>query len=223
MRWNPKHDVIAFLSIAASVALTWYAYASLPDRVPSHFSLDGTADAYASKDFLLWMGIGLQLLVYVLLTFLTRIDPFWRTLRKRNSVILVFRDITMIFMLFMFIAAFLSARTGRLDMKLFGVGLGLLFVLMGNYLPRLPRNTFVGIRVPWTIASDVVWKRTHIVGGWLFVAGGALICALSLSGLPMHIVLLAVLLPVFVIGCIIYPCTLYHKLQREGGSSTPDI
>lgn len=223
MRWNVKHDVVALLSIAASAVLSWYFYASLPDQVPSHFSLNGSADAYASKGFLVLMGLGVQVLLYLLLTFVLRIDPFWKTLQKRYSVILAFRDIIMVFMLFLFVATYLSARTGRLDMNLFGVGLGLLFIVMGNYMPRLPRNTFVGIRVPWTITSDIVWRKTHIVSGWLFVIGGALVCVLSLFGLPMPIVLLAILVPIFIVSCLIYPYALYRKLQREGGSSTPDV
>jgi uncharacterized membrane protein len=151
------------------------------------------------------------------------IDPFWKTIQKKYNVLLLFRDILMLFMLFLLIMTFLSAHTGRLNMEFFGVGLGMLFILLGNYLPRLPRNFFVGIRTPWTIASDLVWKKTHIVGGWLFVAGGVIICLLALLGLPMHIVLLSVLVPVFVISSLIYPYLLYRKLQREGGSSTPDV
>ncbi len=223
MRWNLKRDAIALLSIAASVALAWYFFASLPDRVPSHFSLNGTADSYTSKEFLVVMELGLQVLLYVLLTFLPRIDPFWKTIQSRYNVLLLFRDMTMLFMLFLFIVTFLSARTGRLDMNLFGVGFGLLFILMGNYLPRLPRNFFVGIRTPWTIASEIVWRKTHIVSGWLFVAGGTIICLSSLLGLPMHIVLLSVLVPVFLFSGLIYPYFLYRRIQREGGSPTPDV
>ena len=223
MRWQWKHDVIALVAIVTSLAVSWYFYASLPEQIPSHFSLDGTADAYAPKEFLILMGLGLQVFLYLLLTFLPMIDPFWKTIQKKYSVLLLFRDILMLFMLFLFTMTFLSAHTGRLNMELFGVGFGLLFILMGNFLPRLPRNFFVGIRTPWTIASDVVWKRTHIVGGWLFVAGGVIICLLALLGLPMHIVLLSVLVPVFVVSSLIYPYLLYRKLQREGGSPTPDV
>ena len=223
MRWNWKRDAIAFSSIFASLALSWYFYAALPERVPSHFSLEGTADSYTSKEFLILMGLGFQVVMYILLTFLPRIDPFWKTIQSRYSVLLLFRDIIMLFMLFLFVSTFLSARAGRLDMNLFGFGLGLLFILMGNYLPRLPRNTFVGIRVPWTITSDIVWRKTHLVGGWLFVAGGVVICVLSLFGLPMHIVLLSVLVPVFMFIGIFYPYALFRKLQREGKSPTPDV
>src|SRR5258708_28004997 len=49
-----------------------------------------------------------------------------------------------------------------------------LFIFIGNYLGKLRRNFWAGIRTPWTLASDVVWERTHRFGGWLFVIGGLL-------------------------------------------------
>jgi uncharacterized membrane protein len=55
------------------------------------------------------------------------------------------------------------------------LGLGLLLIVIGNYLGKVTRNFFVGIRTPWTLASDEVWLRTHRLGGVLFVSGGAVI------------------------------------------------
>ena len=223
MRWNLKRDAIALLSIAASVGLSWYFLPDLPDQVPTHFSLDGTADDYSSKGVAAAFAIGGTTLLYLLLTFIPRIDPFWRKIQKRYDVVLLVRDIVMVFMVFLFIATLLAAPTGNLDMSLFGTGFGLFFVVLGNYLPRLPRNFFIGIRNPWTIASEVVWTKTHIMSGWLYVTGGALIVVLSVFGLPMHIVLLSVLVPLFLYTGLIYPYLLFRKLQREGDSTTPDL
>jgi uncharacterized membrane protein len=223
MRWSLKRDAVALLTIVASLGLAWYFYPLLPDRVPTHFGLDGTADAYSSRESFILLELGGVLFLYLLLTFIPRIDPFWKKIQNRYNVLLLFRDITMVFMLFLLVVTFLSARTGQLNMNLFGMGLGLLFAVLGNYMPRLPRNFFFGVRTPWTLASDVVWKKTHIVAGWLFVAGGLLVALLSLFGLPMHIVLLCVLVPVILFSGFLYPYFLFRRLQREGGSPTPDL
>ena len=55
------------------------------------------------------------------------------------------------------------------------VALGALFVVLGNYMPKMRRNFFVGIRTPWTLADEDVWFRTHRLGGVLFVIGGVLL------------------------------------------------
>jgi uncharacterized membrane protein len=60
------------------------------------------------------------------------------------------------------------------------LGLGILFIALGNVLPRVEPNWFVGIRTPWTLSSDTVWRRTHRTGGWTFLLGG---CALIVEGM----------------------------------------
>ncbi|MGB4178064.1 MAG: SdpI family protein, partial [Halanaerobiales bacterium] len=55
------------------------------------------------------------------------------------------------------------------------VGAALLFIVMGNYLPKVKHNYFVGVRVPWTLASEKVWKKTHRFAGKLFVISGIII------------------------------------------------
>jgi uncharacterized membrane protein len=223
MRWNLKRDAISLLSIVATAVLSFYFYASLPDRVPSHFAADGTPNGYSSKETLILVVLGSTVLLYLVLTFIPRIDPFWKKIQNRYNVLLLFRDIIMVFMLFIFTLTLFSARTGRLNTDLFGIGFGLLFILLGNYMPRLPRNFFFGVRTPWTLASEVVWRKTHIVSGWLFVAGGVLIILLSLLGVAMQVALLAVLLPIVLVSAFIYPYFLFHKLQREDRPHIPDL
>ena len=59
------------------------------------------------------------------------------------------------------------------------LGMGILFIALGNVLPRVEPNWFVGIRTPWTLSSDSVWRKTHRTGGWTFFLGG---CALLIEG-----------------------------------------
>ena len=66
--------------------------------------------------------------------------------------------------------------------RLVFVGTGALFVVIGNYLPKVRPNYLVGIRTPWTLTSDVSWTRTHRIGGRLFVIEGILMILLGLVG-----------------------------------------
>ena len=58
--------------------------------------------------------------------------------------------------------------------------IGLLFIMMGNYFQTVRPNYFVGIRTPWTLENEQVWKKTHRLGGRIWVAGGAIIVLLGL-------------------------------------------
>jgi uncharacterized membrane protein len=81
------------------------------------------------------------------------------------------------------------------------IGMGLLFVVLGNYLPKVRSNFFLGIRTPWTLASDRVWEQTHRLAGWTFVVSGAsmVLAALVAPGCTLAIVIgaagLAALVP----------------------------
>ncbi|MBV8490241.1 MAG: SdpI family protein, partial [Candidatus Eremiobacteraeota bacterium] len=97
---------------------------------------------------------------------------------------------------------------------------GALLVLIGNYLPKIRKNFFLGIRTPWTLASDEVWLRTHRFGGWVFTIGGIAIVIFGLLGsaLPMVVVLVAVAL-----APIAYSFVAYKNLEgfANGGNGSP--
>jgi uncharacterized membrane protein len=122
----------------------------------------------------------------------------------------------------MFVISLLAAREGHFSITALGVGLGILFMLIGNYLPKIPRNWFFGIRTPWTMTSDEIWKRSHIVGGWWFVGAGLLIAALSFTGIALHVLLLVVLGPTVVVTGRLYPYMLFKRTQNAGTPVDPD-
>jgi uncharacterized membrane protein len=92
------------------------------------------------------------------------------------------------------------------------VGMGLLFVVIGNFMGKFTRNFFVGIRTPWTLASDEVWLRTHRLGGKLFVAGGLVVLGAGLLGVRSLVPFM--LLPiVLALVPAVYSYVLYRRLE----------
>ena len=76
--------------------------------------------------------------------------------------------------------------------RLIPIGIGLLFVVIGNYLPTVRPNYLMGIRTPWTLASDLSWVRTHRVGGRIFVIEGLALIALGLVGAGAEVLAVAI-------------------------------
>ena len=56
--------------------------------------------------------------------------------------------------------------------SLMALGFGLLLLLLGNYMPKFRQNSFMGIRVKWTLENEANWNATHRFGGKVWVAGG---------------------------------------------------
>jgi uncharacterized membrane protein len=93
-------------------------------------------------------------------------------------------------------------------------GVSLLFALMGNVLGKVRRNFFIGVRTPWTLASEHVWNATHRFAAKTFFAGGVVgLMAVILRApfwAPMSAILIAALSPV------IYSLFFYKRLERQG-------
>lgn len=166
--------VVAALAAAVSI----WAYPHLPETVATHWNLRGVPDGYSSR----FWAVALMPLVMLGLTGLFSVLP---KLDPRRENYAKFLDsywlIANAILVFMGVAHVLILANGlgysvQVD-RLLPLGVGLLFAFLGNYLTRIEPNWFIGIRTPWTLSSDAVWRKTHRTGGWLFVIGGIVIAA----------------------------------------------
>ncbi len=223
MKWDLKSHLFALAMIIVAGVAALYFSAILPDTVPSHYGTEGIPDQWSPKSELIILGVASPVGLFLVLTFIPRIDPFWKKLQSKYGLLLIFRDIAMGAVVYFAVIGYLSAHDGKYAANMSGLGIGLTSILVGNYLPKLPRNFFFGIRSPWTLASEEVWKRTHRISGWLFLVGGIIIAILSFFPFPQHIVLLSVLLPLVVFCGVVYPYALYRKLERGPGEHGPQL
>ena len=90
----------------------------------------------------------------------------------------------------------------------------LFFALMGNVMGKVRKNFYIGIRVPWTLASDRVWNDTHRLAAWLMVAGGIIGFLLVIAGLPL-LVAIGVMIVTLLIP-VVYSFVHYKALERCG-------
>ena len=187
--------VIAALAVAMSI----WAYPQLPPTVATHGSLNGTPDGYSSR---LWALVIIPLMLVVMTVIfnvLPKIDPRHENYTKFLSSYWLIANAVIVFLLVshgLIIAAGLGFSI-KID-RLMPLGIGLLFVFLGNFLTRVEPNWFVGIRTPWTLSSDTVWRRTHRTGGWVFVIGGLVLASTAL--LPR-----AAFLPLLIATIVIMP------------------
>lgn len=169
-KWIPL--VVIVLAFGASAAV----YSDLPGRFPSHWNHSGEVDGWMSREwgaFLIPLILVAQLgLFYVL----PRIDPRGANYTKFKSTYDILIITLMIFMLGVHLLILAAALGVRIPItRIVPAGVGILFIVLGNLMPRMRPNWFVGIKTPWTLSSDRVWDRTHRFSGRLFVVVGALI------------------------------------------------
>jgi uncharacterized membrane protein len=214
MKWSWKRELYPVILLALLTVFTLYTYSRLPDPMPSHFDSEGNVNGWMGKIGFIWMMAGLTFGMYFLITFIPFIDPLWKKIEPKYRLILIIRDFIVGFLAFVFALNIVAAIEGRLRFELLGGGLGLLLILIGNYMPKLPQNWFVGIRTPWTLSSEVIWRKTHLLGGWLFALSGLvfMLCAILKVSIVVPMVSL---IAVALFSGVIYPLYLFKKLPQE--------
>jgi uncharacterized membrane protein len=187
-------------------------YGRLPDVVPIHWNAKGVANGFAPKSWGALLMPGTMAGVYLLLLVVPRISPRGFTVERFQRVFEIFQTTILAFLLLMTVLVLLAGVGLKVPMdRTIYAAVGLLFVVLGNFMGKVTRNFFVGIRTPWTLASDEVWLRTHRLGGKLFVLAGIGLCASGLLG-GGPIPLLAAIAVAGVVP-VVYSYFLYRHLE----------
>ena len=149
----------------------WY---QLPEKMPTHFNLLGQADGYNHKVFAIFGLPALMLLMHWLLLFLMIKDPKSSNISSKIQV-LIYWIIPFVSCLSMISIYGESLGYSMMSGILAQIFMGVLMILIGNYLPKTRKNYIIGIRLPWTLESDKNWRKTHRLAGKIWVLGGLLL------------------------------------------------
>ena len=188
---------------------------SLPDTITTHFGADGTPDGASSKAFAVFALPLIMLALHwvcVLTTFLTN--------RKNGQSDKVYTLLFFIMpMISIFVATLIYATAFNYDLHLGSILCvisGLMFVLMGNYMPKITRNRTMGIKIKWTLASDENWAATHRVAGRVWFFGGFVVMLGAL--LPVNALMVAALPATLLLILIptVYSYVFYKKQLASG-------
>ncbi len=157
-----------------------YIWNQLPDKVPMHWNIKGEIDRYGEKMELIIIPILLPLLVYIIFLVVPKIDPK-NKLNKMGNKLQTMKFLLTIFMSILAIFIIYTAKNESFANPNYIVLLiGILYIIFGNYFKTIKANYFIGIRTPWTLENEKVWKETHKLGGKLWFAGGIIVVITSL-------------------------------------------
>jgi uncharacterized membrane protein len=191
-----------------------YTWATLPDmdRYPIHWNAAGEADGFAGRNGVLGILLIMPItLIFnaALMYFLPKIEPLRKNLEASRSA---YDTIWMLLIAFLTIIGVVicsmywtdSETPKTLGIQLITIGTSLLFMGIGNVLGKMRQNYMVGIRTPWTLASDLSWEKTHRLGGRLFVLSGAIGVIAALLSPAASIIALVSAILLSVIICAVY-------------------
>ncbi len=208
---------LAMFLIAVTLSLVFYP--TLPDSIPTHWNFSGQVDGWSPK----LPGAFLMPLVMVgivaLFAVLPRISPKGYPVEAQSRWYRAIELATVAFLLTLHLVTLLSARGTHIDMLvLVPMLVGALFVVLGNYMGKMRRNFFIGIRTPWTLADEDVWYRTHRLGGRVFVAAGLALMIVPFAGEAQHVAFTTIAVAAAFIP-IVYSYVIYKRLHLNNGEA----
>ncbi len=171
-------SIIILLPMVAGLVL----WNRLPEQVPFHWNAAGEVDGWASRPVAVFVPSAMMLALQWLCMVVTSADPKKQNHPEKVKVLVLW----LIPVITVFISAlmYVSALGGSVRVEmLMPILLGLVFVAIGNYMPKCKQNYTIGIKIPWTLASEENWNRTHRFAGWVWVGGGVVMLLSGFLGI----------------------------------------
>lgn len=228
-----RNGIIASaLAILVMFGVAVWVWMSLPaaEEIPVHWNAAGEPDRWGTKSEAMishYVMIGVTLFTSVMLAFMPKIDPRKANLEKSAKVYGISWIATMVLL------AGISVGIGWLKVSSVGAapdanvsgipfvrfviaGTAILFIILGNYMPKTRPNWFLGIRTPWTLSSNQAWEKTHRLGGRLFMIVGTvgLMAAFILNGLALALVIPAMAMATALV-CVVYSYFVWREADDK--------
>ncbi len=172
--------IASLAAVAAAAGFSLWARNQLPDApIATHFDATGHVNGYMPRDIALAFGpVFTLVLVVIMLWLIPAIMPKKGSLERSSEAYGAAVVILSLFVSFIHFGLIARALHYPIDVPRWALaGIGLLFIVIGNYLPKTRYNYVMGIRCPWTLASEEVWDKTHRVAGPLHVLLGLAVLA----------------------------------------------
>ncbi len=218
---NRTFNILSLLSLIVLFIYFIRIIPTLPDEIPMNIGSDGNITSWGSK-YSLWLFASIPLIIFasykVYEHFANRLNSDRDNSGDERIILLL------IIALFSYIAILYTEMIRTMEynevdsdffLKGIMLGMGVLMLGIGNYLPRIHKNRSLGIRLPWTLKNEEVWDKTHQFGGKTSVVTGILMILVTLIGFKYYWVY-ATILMILGIAVIpsIYAYKLYHKIVK---------
>ena len=201
------------LTMIGLLILAWIiTYPKIPDQVPIHWNFKGEADGFATKINAMLSTLGIMVLLYVTMAFLPKVDPRksnYKYFSKSYNIMM-----NVLLGVFFVVNLFVIFNAIGYDVPISTMGplvVGIIFLVLGNYMPQVRSNFFIGIRTPWTLSSDDVWKKTHRAASKIFFFGGLVMMATTFASDMWKETVIIVVITITIIAPYLYSYYLYRK------------
>ena len=185
-----KWDIMYWLTALVPFIISVCFYNRLPDLVPTHWGTDNVADGYSSRNMAAFGIPAFMFLMAVLVNIIYRIDPKHENISRSRELKQITRWFVVLLAVMVQFVIVLSGIGVDINVgSMVSIPIALMFVAAGNYLPNCRQNYTMGIKLPWTLADEDNWNRTHRMAGYVWTAGGILMLIMGFFHLSSPVLL----------------------------------
>lgn len=214
LKENKGKFIISGIIILLPMLVGLLLWEKLPEVLATHWGVSGEPDRFNSKAFVVFRMPLILLALHILGLYITRFGKSQMAQNKKVVALLFwFVPVVAIFAFAMIYAATLGK-----DMDVSFIAplfTGLLFIVLGNYLPKVKQNYVVGIKIPWTLKDEENWNKTHRLSGKIWVLGGFIVLLGAFISGDAAFALMLVAILVMVIVPMIYSYALFRKVNPK--------
>lgn len=188
--------IVSAIAIVLMAGISIWVGGQLPaENIPVHWNAQGLPDRFSNRQealLLLWLLPAIAAFSALVFLVLPRIEPMRDNLLKsRKAYKAVWVTIMLLFLgihgglSYMMLNSSGDAMQSNEFVRVIIAGTGIMFIVLGNYLPKTRQNWFLGVRTPWTLSSEYTWEKTHRLAGRLFFCVGfiCLLAAFTVNGI----------------------------------------
>ena len=171
IKQNKLKTVISTIIILLPILVGVILWDKLPEKLATHFGVDNAADGWSSKPFAVFALPLIMAALHLFCLVITSLDPKYKNIGKKplGMVFWIIPSVTLVVMSLTYaIGLGIKIEVGFVVLLLMGV----LFIVMGNIMPKAKQNFTFGLRLSWTLNDEDNWNKTHRLAGFCMVIAG---------------------------------------------------
>ena len=179
----------------------------LPEQMPFHWGIDGQVDGWASKPIAVFLMPALMLVFHWVCVLVSAADPKNKNYHPKTFALVLWICPALSLIISSFSYSVALGHTVNVPVVMCLL-VGIMFLVIGNLLPKMQQSTTLGIKLPWTLHNEENWNMTHRFSGKVWVTGGIGILATAFLG--SFWILITILLVMLILPTL-YSYLLYRK------------
>lgn len=216
IKFTKKTEFLPIALVVVSIILGIYFYMHFSEIVTMHWNFQGVADGFGGRFVGAFAMPLMMTLMYVLFLVFPSLDPKKDRYPEFEKTYYIIRSAIMGVCFVAFIIMGISNLGSSVEIgPIVAMTVGAFMMISGNFMGKLKRNSYMGIRTPWTLRSENVWNKTHRFGGWMFIIFGLVIIVAPYLTYNLALVLFLLGLGLIIFGTAVYSYILYSKEKKN--------